>query len=206
MVARVRRTCVGPGRIRNSRVRNTASEGHEDGRSSKTGQTRSSACAPVALKRRTARRCSITATTQQGGSDGAEGHRERDACARGCARADHRGRGVHRGSTGPGAGFSALSRALKLEKPFDDRFREHRVATARHLDWCASPPRTPTAPATGRGSSDNLQREAPPHAAQRRAQSTGTQRTQRKQRLSRPRPAPLGRARPSTRHTQETVQ
>ena len=66
MVARVRRGCVGAGRIRNSRVRNRASEGHEDERSSKTGQTRASVCARVALKRRTARRCSITATTQQG--------------------------------------------------------------------------------------------------------------------------------------------
>ena len=47
-------------------MRNRASEGHEDGRRSKTGQTGASVCAPVALKRRNALRCSITATTQEG--------------------------------------------------------------------------------------------------------------------------------------------
>ena len=67
-------------------------------------------------------------------------------------------------------------------------------------------PVLPPRPPRGRASTDNVQREAPLHAAQSRAQSTATPGAQRKQRPSRPRPAPLGRARPSTRHTQETLQ
>ena len=113
MVARVRRTCVGPGRIRNSRVRNTASEGHEDGRSSKTGQTRSSAWAPVALKRRTALRCSITATTQDGAV------MELKAIENGMrAREPAHEQAIEIGAPIvvrlDGRGFSALSRVLKL--------------------------------------------------------------------------------------------
>ena len=59
-------------------------------------------------------------------------------------------------------------------------------------------PVLPPRPPRGRASNDNVQREAPLHAAQSRAQSTATPGTQRKQRPSRPRP--------STRHTQETLQ
>ena len=35
-----------------------------------------------------------------------------------------------------GRGFTALSRELELKKPFDIRFRDHMVATARHLMGC----------------------------------------------------------------------
>ena len=114
MVARVRRTCVGAGRIRNSRVRNRASEGHEDRRSSKTGQTRSSVCAPVALKRRTALRGSITATTQEAAV------MELKAIENGMrAREAAHEQAIEVGASIVvrlnGRGFSALSRVLALE-------------------------------------------------------------------------------------------
>ena len=101
-----------------------------------------------------------------------------------------------------GRGFSTLSRALKLEKPFDDGFRDYRVATARHLDWCASrldshrarygagvQRQRPARGAAPRSSTSSAVHGHAPDAAQTAFIA----------------PARLGRARPSTRHTQETV-